>query len=180
MIHRPNSGKDSINYYIRQSNTLLEQHKSVEASKELQNALIFASTAPEKEAIGKVQKEIDIIEVTDLIKAGKYKVALDEVNILLSKDPANAELSFHQAVCYSKTGLVQEAVTALKPLIESGHPGAEELHNKINPIRQRVSYYVTRCRDGSTSDAKGRGACSHHGGVKNWNEPVYEEYRKYE
>lgn len=35
--------------------------------------------------------------------------------------------------------------------------------------------YRTLCRDGeySPSNAKGRGACSHHGGVADWNAPVY-------
>lgn len=36
--------------------------------------------------------------------------------------------------------------------------------------------YRTLCNDGeySPSNAKGRGACSHHGGVANWNAPVYD------
>lgn len=38
--------------------------------------------------------------------------------------------------------------------------------------RARVSNYSVRtgakCRDGSTSSATGRGACSHHGGVSYW------------
>lgn len=41
--------------------------------------------------------------------------------------------------------------------------------------KQVISGYRTLCRDGeySPSNAKGRGACSHHGGVADWNAPVY-------
>lgn len=37
------------------------------------------------------------------------------------------------------------------------------------PVRQQVRYRVGAiCRDGSRSYATGRGACSHHGGVREW------------
>lgn len=172
--------KDSLAFYINQSNQSAKAHKLDDANKQLQFAMAFASLPTDKERIEREKISIAAIKSFDLVKAGKYQAALPEINNLLSSDPSNSQLIYNRAICYSKTGKTQEAVSDLKTLIQSGNSEAEQLHEKINPIRKRVSYYVTRCWDGSTSNAKGSGACSHHGGVKNWNEPVYEEYRKYE
>jgi len=172
--------KDSLTFYLQQSHQLSQNHKIDEANKQLQFALGFASTQTDKNQIEKEKIGIASIKTFDLVKAGKYQTALPELNTLLQSDPTNSDLIYNRAVCYSKTGKIQEAVTDLKPLVRAGNSEAVKLHDKINPIKKRVSYYVTRCWDGSTSSSKGSGACSHHGGVKNWNEPVYEEYRKYE
>ncbi len=39
------------------------------------------------------------------------------------------------------------------------------------PIATTISCHEgeTQCNDGTFSDAKGRGACSHHDGVRTWN-----------
>ncbi|WP_315822391.1 tetratricopeptide repeat protein [Paraflavitalea speifideaquila] len=158
--------KDSFDYYIRKSNSLKDRRKTHEAVKQLDYAATFANGQFETDQIEKEKNEIKTTETINLVKAGKYKDALPVISTLLLTDPANSNLRYHQAMCYSKTGDVQEAVNTLKPLIQSGNPEAEKLHNKINPIRKRVAYYVTRCWDGSTSGANGSGACSHHGGVK--------------
>lgn len=171
--------KDSLAFYISKSDQLIKSHKADEANKQLQYALAFASTPADKEQIEREQTNIASIKTFDLVKAGKYQVALTEINKLLQSDPNNSELIYNRAICYSKTGKIQEAVNDLEPLMSAGNTEAEKLHNKINPIKKRVSYYVTRCCDGTTSNSSGQGACSHHGGVCNWNEPVYEESRKY-
>ncbi|MFT3747041.1 MAG: tetratricopeptide repeat protein [Agriterribacter sp.] len=172
--------KDSLVFYINQGNRLAKEHKIDEANKQLQYATAFAFLPIDKEQIEKEKTGITVIKILDLIKARKYQAALPEINELLNLDPSNSELIYNRAICYSKTGKIHEAVNDLKPLVHSGNTEAEKLYNKINPIRKRVAYYITRCCDGTTSNATGRGACSHHGGVCNWNEPVYEEYRKYE
>ncbi|HEX8577706.1 MAG TPA: tetratricopeptide repeat protein [Flavobacterium sp.] len=172
--------KDSLNYYIEQSNQLGKSHKIEAANQKLQYAMAFANFANEKEKIEKEKIGLVAIKTLDLVKGGKYQDALPKLDNLINSDPTNPEFLYNRAICYSKIGKIQEAVNELKPLIQVGNTDAEKLHDKINPIKKRISYYVTRCMDGSTSNAKGRGACSHHGGVKNWNEPVYEEYRKYE
>lgn len=43
--------------------------------------------------------------------------------------------------------------------------------------RQEITSYCTLCNDGtySPSCATGRGACSHHGGVAQWNAPRYSQ-----
>lgn len=91
-----------------------------------------------------------------------------------------SKASFGRAKCYVKIRETQLAVNDLKVAIGLGNAEASALHDKINPKLKRVAYYETLCCDGTTSDAKGRGACSHHGGVCNWKHAVYETYRKYE
>lgn len=172
--------KDSLAFYLDKATDLTREHKIDEANTQLQYAMAFASLPADKEQIEKKKIGAAATKTMDLVKAGKYRAALPELNNLLNSDPTNSELLYNRAICYSKTGKIQEAVNDLKPLIRLRNSDAEKLHDKINPIRKRVAYYVTRCCDGSTSGAKGRGACSHHGGVCNWNDPIYEEYRKHE
>ena len=87
---------------------------------------------------------------------------------------------FERAKCFEKVKERALAVRDLKNAIKLGNEDADKLHNKINPEKRKITGYVTRCCDGTTSNASGRGACSRHGGVCNWNEPVYKTYRLYE
>ncbi|MDB5176605.1 MAG: hypothetical protein JWN75_273 [Candidatus Saccharibacteria bacterium] len=56
------------------------------------------------------------------------------------------------------------------------HPAiAEKSHiETVTSYKQVVTGYCTLCDDGtySPSCATGRGACSHHGGVAQWNAPI--------
>lgn len=171
--------KDSLAFYLQQSNRLAKIHKPDQAYKQLEYARAFAYTREDNYQVEQEKVIIRSVKVFDLIKTGKYRIALPEIQDLLSISPGNRDLLYNSALCKSKTGKIQEAVNDIKELVEAGDSNAIQLHNKINPIRKRVAFYVTRCCDGSTSGATGRGACSHHGGVCNWNDPVYEEYRKY-
>lgn len=172
--------KDSLDFYLQAAAVLEKKSNLEEALNKISYAANFSPTETEKQTIANARNHILATKTFALVKQGKYQAAIPELNNFLATDPNNSELLYHRALCYSKTGKTQEAVNDLKPLLQAGNEEANKLHEKINPLRKRVSYYVTRCWDGTTSDAKGRGACSHHGGVKNWNEPVYEEYRKYE
>jgi tetratricopeptide (TPR) repeat protein len=172
--------KDSLAFYLQQSHHLSQNHKIDEANKQLQFALGFASTQTDKNQIEKEKIGIASIKTFDLVKAGKYQSALPELNTLLQSDPTNSDLLYNRAVCYSKTGKIQEAVSDLKPLVQEGNSAAIKLHDKINPIRKRITGYHRQCCDGTISYSKGKGTCSGHGGVCNWNVPEYEEYRKYE
>lgn len=171
--------KDSINTYIEAASTFAKDNKIEAALSKLSYIASFSPTEEEKEAIEKAKNNVLLQKTFSLVRSGNYQAALPELNRYLSIDPSNAELLYNRALCYSKIGSIAEAVNDAKAAMELGHSGAEKLHDKINPIRKVIVGYVTRCCDGSTSYARGRGACSHHGGVCNWNDPVYEEYRKY-
>jgi len=170
---------DSLNFYIQKSTKLIDEHQFELADIYLISASNFISTTSDESRIKQERINISTIKANDLVKAGKYKTAIGDINRLLVLNPTNAEMRFKRAICYNKIGNVLEAVNDLKSLMDSGHSDAEKLYNKINPLRKKVAYYVTRCCDGTTSGATGRGACSHHRGVCNWNDPVYHEYRKY-
>ena len=58
----------------------------------------------------------------------------------------------------------------------------EKSHDEIvTTYIEEVSGYCTLCSDGtySPSCATGRGACSHHGGVAQWNAPVHRKVPQY-
>jgi tetratricopeptide (TPR) repeat protein len=171
---------DSLTFYINASSDLANKHKTDEALKKIEKAVSFAKLATDKKRVSVEENNILTVKTLDLVTSKKYKLALPALNELISKEGSNSNLLYNRAICYSKTGKIKEAVEDCKTAMELGDEKSTKLHNKINPIKKRIAYYVTRCCDGSTSNATGRGACSHHGGVCDWADPVYEEYRKYE
>lgn len=59
---------------------------------------------------------------------------------------------------------------------------AEKSHTEtVTTYKQEITSYCTLCADGtySPSCATGRGACSHHGGVAQWNAPRYSNVPEY-
>lgn len=65
------------------------------------------------------------------------------------------------------------------------HPAIKEVFHyekKIAGYKKVVVGYCTMCNDGtrSPSCSTGRGTCSHHGGVSEWNAPIYKEEPYYE
>lgn len=171
--------KDSIRFYLSRSHDLKKQKKTAAANIQIDRANSFAVSAEEKAQVQNAKTQFAVQDAIALVKSAKYKTALPELNNLLIADPTNKELLLNRAICLSKTGKIAEAVNDLKPMAAAGYTKAQTLYDKINPVRQRVAYYVTRCCDGTTSNSTGRGTCSHHGGVCNWSEPVYEQYRQY-
>ncbi len=162
--------KDSLNKYMSLARADMKSSHFSTAVHFFNKALLYTDTG---------KSYILSQRANSYFKAGKYGEAINDYTDLIE---SGAEVSSHlyeRARCYEKSGNRQEAVNDLKEAIKLGNAEAEKLHEKINPLKRRIAYYVTRCCDGSTSSAKGRGACSHHGGVCNWNDPVYEEYRKY-
>lgn len=171
---------DSIALLLQQSRQSIEARRWNEASSRLQQAQQYARNNAERNEIGAVQIALQTGRSQELIKGGKYQAALTLIDSLFTAGAGNTKLRYNRALCCSKTGKTAEAVAELKSLMKDGNGEAERLHEKINPLRKKVVGYETLCCDGTTSGARGRGACSHHGGVCDWNHPIYEEYRKYE
>jgi tetratricopeptide (TPR) repeat protein len=162
--------KDSLRHYYQKSVKSLKRKRYHQAIKELTKSIAFAKE--EKDSLRRIRTGI-------FVSLGEYSKAIEDYTTYINNDKDVSENFYNRALCYLKLKKKQEAVDDLKSSIRYGNEKANKLHEKINPLRKRVSYYVTRCCDGSTSSATGRGACSHHGGVCNWNDPVYETYRKY-
>jgi len=106
--------------------------------------------------------------------AKQYAESVEDYNYLINNDYKKDIVYYERAQCYIKQNKKQQAVEDLRQAKKLGNADADKLYEKINPERRRVAYYVTRCCDGSTSSSTGRGTCSHHGGVCDWNDPVYE------
>lgn len=171
MFQLQQARQDSLNTYLKKAEEQLNNKKIEFGIQYLDSALIYATVDR--------KNEIHVQKAQLYVNQKKYDAAIAEYNELINVKHDIKESYYKRALCYQKQRKTQEAVNDLKQAITFGHAEARELHEKINPIKKRVSYYVTRCCDGTTSHAKGRGACSHHGGVCNWNDPVYEGYRKY-
>lgn len=169
--------KDSLSYYLEKA-VKNKENKAV-AMLYLQRASLFSTTDSDKIQQAGVRKDVAIFHIHQLIKKRSYKSALKELAPIMSIETNSAELYYNRAQCFYGIGKIKDAVADLTTSRTIGYKMAESFYEKINPIRRRVAYYVTRCCDGSTSSATGRGACSWHGGVCNWNDPVFEEYRKY-
>lgn len=167
--------KDSLHFYFKK----LNQEDPQEAFAILQNVEKFAVAPREIDTFKLIKKVVSRRFAKSLVKKGQRKAALVVYNGLLEENPKDGDLLYDRANYFIKAGNIKAAVADLTTSIDAGNALASKLYNKVNPLRRKVSYYVTRCCDGTTSNATGRGACSWHGGVCNWNEPVYEEYRKY-
>lgn len=166
------SRHDSLIYYSVKADQQLKLKKFKLAILDLDSALYFAKEQEKEEILFRKAKiNFDIKDYNNAI-ACYDKLIADEYNL--------AQTFYLRAICHQKNHHLQESVNDLNKAIDLGNDEANIVYEKINPIKKRVAYYVTRCCDGTTSNAKGRGACSHHGGVCDWNDPVYEEYRKYQ
>lgn len=111
---------------------------------------------------------------------GQYRKSIDILeNIGSFSGIPNDEILLNKGTCLLKLGKTVDALYTLKEASRFGSAEADYLLNKVNPTIKVIIGYTTRCCDGWASSAKGRGACSHHGGVCDWNEPIYEERKKY-
>lgn len=162
---------DSLEFYKNKADSLLKINKLKDGVSLLDSALNFAKTSDETDIIK--------LRVVHLVSLKEYEAAIKDYSNLIERENDNVDYLYERAICYKHLNEIQLAVDDLKESIKLGNHEAEKLHDKINPVKKKIIRYITRCCDGSTSNATGRGACSHHGGVCDWNEPVYQEYRKY-
>ena len=167
--------KDSLHFYFQK----LNKENPNEAFAMLNDVQKIVIAPHEIDTFNIIKKTVSRKFAKSLVNKGQRKAALELYNGLLDENPKDGDLLYDRANYFIKEGNIKAAVADLTTSIDVGNVLASELYNKVNPLRKKIAYYVTRCCDGTTSNATGRGACSWHGGVCNWNEPVYEHYRKY-
>jgi len=93
----------------------------------------------------------------------KNKSAILEFKKAVKIEPQNDMFIYNLGVGYLNRGSKQRAKKHFKKAAELGHKDACKEYRELSA---RTRYYQeSRCCDGSTSSATGRGACSHHGGV---------------
>lgn len=170
---------DSLSNHLKKAQTLFDEKKHMEAVLEYKLALPFADSSTN----GTLNYKIASI----LFVQKQYEEALNYYSKASNKYTLLDTLRYNKAVCFLKMGNVASAVNELR--LSKTTPRVKALFNKINPIKtkfvyveepvkkKRVSYYTILCRDGSHSHSSSRrGTCSHHGGVADWEHPVYETY----
>ncbi|MGO1245087.1 MAG: hypothetical protein ACTMH4_13470, partial [Sphingobacterium sp.] len=133
----------------------------------------------ERQSLEQYLNEQIYLRSQDLLNAEDLDNALQDLDYLAKKNFKPREVYFLKGKIWHRKNNTFEAVKSLRAAISFGNNEAEEFHERINPIKKEIIGYVTRCCDGTTSQSKGRGTCSWHGGVCNWNEPIYQSYREY-
>lgn len=166
---REKERQDSLNYYASQAEIKLKSHQYKSSIQYLSAAIRFTNNPDEF-----IQKRAD-----SYLSLNDVNSAVKDYSILISSSYNKSDNYYSRALCHKKLKDKRSAVADLKEAIRLGNTKAIKVHEQINPLKRRILYYVTRCCDGTTSNAKGRGACSHHHGVCDWNDPVYQEYREY-
>lgn len=136
-------------------------------------------SAKERQILEQYLNEQIYLRSQDLLNAGDLDNALQDLDYLAKKLFKPREVHFLKGKVWHRKNNTFEAVKSLRTAISFGNNEAGEFHERINPIKKKIIGYVTRCCDGTTSQSKGRGTCSWHGGVCNWNEPIYQSYREY-
>lgn len=136
----------------------------------------LVKTTAEKDSVQVVDTHLRSQLLQQQLDKRNYRAALTTVNQLLANE-RKPKMWFYRARCYIGLDSMQLAVNDLDSARD--YQPAKRLYEKVNPEKRRITGYCTLCADGSISYATGRGACSWHGGVAEWNHPIYETYRKY-
>ena len=110
----------------------------------------------------------------------------DSTEPLINQDENNSNQNKEEKIptCDGTTITNDCEVDGIIYSIYKYYPAEEEKYHfeTITTNERQITGYCTLCNDGTYSPtcATGRGACSHHGGVKKWNAPVYNEVPKTE
>ena len=162
--------KDSSNFYLKLAISSSENKKLENTLKYLDSSLVVYPLNYE------AQFQKGII----LQKNKRYQEALNIFNDISNKtDQFSYDLFLIKGHSLLKMNRKKEAIASFYKASQLGNREAKLFYEKLNPLVKKVIGYRTKCCDGTYSKAKGKGACSHHGGVCNWNEPIYSETRKY-
>ncbi len=171
--------KDSFNLYYQEGQSQYRQRRYDQALINLEKASVYA---PGNELRTLNSFKTDVLESVVAVqeKEEDFDASLKTYSELILLNAGDPKYYYKRAGSLLSLNRLKEAARDLKTAVGFGDKASELLYNKINPIKKRQIGTVTLCCDGTTSGAKGRGACSHHGGVCDWEHPLYEEYREFE
>lgn len=194
----PDKGKSVYSQLDSEDSTQIVEEKNRELNKRmLDSSYEYVNLAGLEFANKKYKKALKYLEVADsfyicnpnasllkgrtLMNLKRYKESISVLEGIIGRSSElNDDIYLNIGICYLKMGNRPKAVFNLYEAVKLDNTEAEEIYDKVNPKLKKVIGYYTKCCDGSSSSATGRGACSHHGGVCNWNAPIYSEERKYE
>jgi hypothetical protein len=70
------------------------------------------------------------------------------------------------------TGCMVDGVTYSTYIYHPAIPSSTHIE-KVTTTEDQITGYCTLCGDGTYSDSTGKGTCSHHGGVAQYNYPIH-------
>lgn len=104
----------------------------------------------------------------------KNKSAISEFKKAVKAEPRNDTYLYNLGITHFSVRNKKRAKSYFKQAMDSGNKDACKEYRELTA---RAKYYKrSRCCDGTTSSALGRGACSHHGGVCRLENVPYKEY----
>jgi len=104
----------------------------------------------------------------------KNNNAISEFKKAVDAEPENNTYLYNLGIAYLNGKNKHRAKTYFKKSMDLGN---REACSEYRELTARTRYYKrSRCCDGSTSSALGRGACSHHGGVCGIENIPYKDY----
>ena len=163
--------RDSSEHYLKRGLEVFDAKQYKESISYFDSALLVLST----------NHEAQLKKSLALFKLRSYQEAMSNLDSLMKKTTLHtSDIHLIKGQCLLKLNKKEEAITHIYHSSGLGNEEASLLYEQVNPYINVIVGYTTRCCDGSSSSAKGRGACSHHGGVCNWNDPIYRKKRKYE
>ncbi|MBO6136134.1 MAG: DUF3761 domain-containing protein [Fibrobacter sp.] len=171
---------DSLSFHMNLAQVKIDERKLMDAVQEYELAWPFMDSET---------KGVISYKMANILFANKlYEKALNYYWYARIDSAQLDTLHYNKALCHVKVGDLPAAVSALR-MSPVRSPRVVTLFNKINPIKsrityvdkpvqkKRVAYYTILCGDGSFSHSSSRrGTCSRHGGVADWQHPVYENY----
>jgi tetratricopeptide (TPR) repeat protein len=163
-----NNLTDSLNNLLLRADSLSRKQKHDSALKVCDGVLNYDSTFAE------AHLQQGIIHQ----RRKKFKEAIIACSSAIRLNRLLGRAWFERALCYVQLKQKQEAVSDLNQAMRLHYPGADSLHEKINPLKKRVTGSHCVCCDGTISYSSGSGTCSHHGGVCR-KESDYESYREF-
>lgn len=145
---------------------------------------MFEANSIEEYSYGKTESEFDEINDEDEIEIdGSESIQSEEINDEDEIDDSESIQSENIAQICDGLNIIENCeLNGVQYETYIYYPAREEKYHyetKITYVNKIVGY-CTLCNDGtrSPSCSTGQGTCSHHGGVSEWNAPIYQEVAK--
>jgi len=108
------------------------------------------------------------------INRKKYNQSITNFKKAIKLSPENETYIYNLGIAYLNKDSKSNAKTQFKKAMDLGSKDACRKYRELTAITKYNK--KSRCCDGSTSSAMGRGACSHHGGVCGYVNIPYKKY----
>ena len=173
--------KDSSQYFFSLGKENFENKNYYKAIKYFENCLKYYPINYEARLFkARATKEVGRFDSSIMML---YSIIRDTLIKDINKETLKIEIANSYKLLGDKlllAGQKESAIINYSIAADKGNKEARRKYEKLNPVIRKIMGYRTKCCDGTYSDARNEGACSHHKGVCDWNEPIYENHRRIE